>query len=106
MLRDLRVGEGVTLRQLADKTGVHFTLLSKIETGLRPPPEIHVIFRIADVLGLTGETLQEFVRLATEPAKAASRRLSGEQLEKLRGSPSLRSFLRHRPRRGRESRSE
>ena len=95
MLRNLRVSKGLSLRDLNDKVGIHFTLLSKIESGLRPPPEIHVIFRLADALGLTGEPLEEFVRLATESSRQTSARLSAEELEKLRGSKSLRSFLRH-----------
>ena len=97
MLRDLRVREGLSLRDLHRKVGVHFTLLSKIESGLRSPPEMHIIFRLADALRLTGEPLEEFLRLATESSGQANARLSAEDLEKLRRSGSLRSFLRHQP---------
>ena len=51
-LRELRRAAGLTLRVLADKAGVDFTYLSKIETGkLQYMPASDTIRKLADLLG-------------------------------------------------------
>jgi transcriptional regulator with XRE-family HTH domain len=97
MLAKLRMEKGLSLRQLAAKVGMDFTVLSKIEHGDRPPPELHQIFALADALGVEGEALEELVSLATESTEKAGSRLSPAELERMRQSRSLRRFLRHRP---------
>jgi len=49
-LRELRVGLGLTLRELADRVKVDLTYLSKIEKGVMPPPSEKVILRLAESL--------------------------------------------------------
>ena len=49
-LRELRRAASLTQRQLAQKVGVNFSYLSKIESGTMPPPSEQVIIRLAEVL--------------------------------------------------------
>ncbi|MFC2073181.1 transcriptional regulator, partial [Chloroflexota bacterium] len=49
-LRELREQAGLSQRELADKVGINFTYLSKIESGVMPPPSEKVILRLAEVL--------------------------------------------------------
>lgn len=51
-LRELRKARGLTLRELAEKAGVDFTYLSKIETGkLQYTPGTDTIRKLAELLG-------------------------------------------------------
>ncbi|TET67120.1 MAG: XRE family transcriptional regulator, partial [Dehalococcoidia bacterium] len=49
-LRELRILAGLTQRELAEKIGVDFSYLSKIENGVLPPPSEKVILRLAEAL--------------------------------------------------------
>ncbi|MBI4282896.1 MAG: helix-turn-helix domain-containing protein, partial [Chloroflexi bacterium] len=49
-LKELREQAGLSQRELADKVGVNFSYLSKIESGATPPPSEKVILRLAEVL--------------------------------------------------------
>jgi transcriptional regulator with XRE-family HTH domain len=51
-LRELRKASGFTLRELAEKAGLDFTYLSKIETGkLQYMPAADTIRKLAELLG-------------------------------------------------------
>ena len=56
-LRELRKQAGLSQRELADKIGVNFTYLSKIESGVLPPPSEKVIVRLAEVLNVDKDEL-------------------------------------------------
>jgi len=56
-LRDLRKKSGMTLRELADKVGIDFTYLSKIENGALPPPSEKVIRKLAEVFNYEQDEL-------------------------------------------------
>lgn len=92
-LRQLRTDKHLTLRELAKRAGANFTLLSKIEQGLRPPPELHVIFALADALKLKPDALEFLLALLTQPPGMQNPRVSPDELERFRSSPSLRAFL-------------
>ena len=47
----------MTLKELADKVGIDFTYLSKIENGVMPPPSEKVILRLAEVLNADKDEL-------------------------------------------------
>ncbi|HIC96338.1 TPA: helix-turn-helix domain-containing protein [Candidatus Bipolaricaulota bacterium] len=49
-LRELRRERGLGLRELARRAGIDHTRLSKIERGLRPPPEPVLILKLAQAL--------------------------------------------------------
>ena len=56
-LRELRKQAGLSQRELADKLGINFTYLSKIESGVMPPPSEKVILRLAEVLNADKDEL-------------------------------------------------
>lgn len=56
-LRQLRNSRGMTQRELAEKTAVSFTYLSKLENGIRPAPRKRLILTLARVLGADTDEL-------------------------------------------------
>ena len=56
-LRELRKQAGFTQRELANKTGINFTYLSKIENGAMPPPSEKILLRLAEVLKVDKDEL-------------------------------------------------
>lgn len=56
-LRELRLERGYNQRTLADKVGIDFTYLSKIETGKMAPPSQDTIKKIAAALEADGDEL-------------------------------------------------
>jgi PAS domain S-box-containing protein len=56
-LRELRKAKGLTQRELADKVGVSFTYLSKIENGAMSPPRGKTITALADALDMDADEL-------------------------------------------------
>jgi transcriptional regulator with XRE-family HTH domain len=49
-LRVLRHKHGITQRDLASKTGLDFSYISKIENGRNPPPAADTIVKICEAL--------------------------------------------------------
>lgn len=49
-LRDLRNARGLTQRELAQKTGISYAYVSKLETGVMPPPRQKIILSLARAL--------------------------------------------------------
>ncbi len=71
-LRNLRLRKKIGLRELSRKAGIDHTRLSKIEHGLRPPPELELILSLARALGTDPHKLaqlagvpKEFLKLNT-----------------------------------------
>ena len=56
-LRELREQAGLSQSQLADKVGISFTYLSKIENGVKPPPSEKVILKLAEALNCDKDDL-------------------------------------------------
>ena len=52
MIRDARIGAGLSLRELAAHVEMDFTRLFRIERGSRPPPGLRDVRALADVLRL------------------------------------------------------
>jgi PAS domain S-box-containing protein len=50
-LRDLRNARGLTQRELAQKSGISYAYVSKLETGVMPPPRQKTIMALARALG-------------------------------------------------------
>jgi len=61
-LRELRKQAGLSQRELADKVGVNFTYLSKIESGAMPPPSEKVILKLVEVLNADKDELMTLAR--------------------------------------------
>lgn len=56
-LQEIRRYRGVSQRHLAEKVGVDFSYISKLENGRLPPPSADTIVRIAQALGEQPELL-------------------------------------------------
>ena len=56
-LRELRIRARLTQRELAEKIGVDFSYLSKIENGVLPPPSDRLILRLAETLNADKDEL-------------------------------------------------
>ncbi len=56
-LRELRRSKGITQRGLAEKAGVDFSYISKIENDRLPPPAADTTVKICNVLETPPDTL-------------------------------------------------
>jgi PAS domain S-box-containing protein len=63
-LRELRHTRGMTQREMAKKTAISFTYLSKLETGVRPAPKKKLILALAKALGVDNAVTDELFGLA------------------------------------------
>jgi transcriptional regulator with XRE-family HTH domain len=103
-LREKRRTSGLSQRRLAERVGLDFSYISKLENGRLPAPASDTIWRIAQALGCPSEELfaaaqrlpqDVSTNLADEPA--ALRFLA--EASRLRPTPSewdeLRGVLRH-----------
>ena len=61
-LRELRKAKSMTQRELADKVGINFTYLSKLETGVWPHPGEQVILALARALDADPDELFSLAR--------------------------------------------
>ena len=99
LLRDKRRAAGLSQRELADRAGLAFSYISKLENGRLPPPAADTVVALCDILqvspdellALTGKlptdvqqtvttskTAQRFLR------EAGSLRLTDEEWERMR----------------------
>jgi transcriptional regulator with XRE-family HTH domain len=84
-LKKERVGKKVTLRELGTKVGVSVSYISDIEHGRKNPPNLEVVRKMEDFLGLKKGVLVSMannIRSATE-----------EFREKMRRRPQLSELL-------------
>ncbi|MFH0768312.1 MAG: helix-turn-helix domain-containing protein, partial [Chloroflexota bacterium] len=90
-IKELRVQLHLTQRQLAEKVGVDFTYLSKIETGALPPPSEKVILRLAEVLNPDKEAQELSALIARRRQYIAM--ITAERNRSSRASPSIQSEI-------------
>lgn len=83
VLRDLRRSKGMSQREVAEKVGVDFSYLSKIENSRLPPPAADTIVRICSVLGVRSEELL-----------ALTRKVPSDIREVIGSSPGAMQFIR------------
>lgn len=83
-IRDLRKEKDISLRDLADRVGLDFTYLSKIENGKVEPPSEDKIRKMAKVLEADEEELLDL----------AGKVSSGEIRKAVQANPSLGVLLR------------
>lgn len=81
-LRELRSQAHLTQRELAQKIGVDFTYLSKIENGVLPPPSEKVLLLLAESLNADKDEL--FTLAGRIPTDIAQMLKNRETLELLR----------------------
>jgi transcriptional regulator with XRE-family HTH domain len=56
-LRQIRREAGLTQRELASKTGLDFSYISKVENGRNPPPAADTIVQLCAAMGVQPEAL-------------------------------------------------
>lgn len=81
-LKKLRQEKNISQRQLAEKVGVDFSYISKIENDRLPPPAADTIIKICAVLGVSSE---EFL--------AHSGKIGSDIKENVLSNPSALKFL-------------
>ena len=81
-VRELRKEQGMSQRELADRAGIDFTYLSKIENGRMEPPSEEVIRRVAGALDTDAD---ELIVLADKfPSDLAQQLKTPERVKALR----------------------
>ncbi len=83
MLRSLRQRAGLSQRDLAQRAGLDFSYLSKIETGRLSPPAADTIVLLCSFLGVAAEELL-----------ALTHKLPSEVAVRISGSCAAQLFLR------------
>ncbi|MBN2099884.1 MAG: PAS domain S-box protein [Dehalococcoidia bacterium] len=63
-IRELRQAKGLTQRELANKAGISYAYVSKLETGTMSPPRHKVIQTLARILGATDRETDELFGMA------------------------------------------
>ena len=82
LLKELRRSKPISQRDLADKVGVDFSYISKIENDRLPPPAAQTIEKISDALEIPHEILLTH-----------SGKVSEEIKEMITSSPEVVQFL-------------
>jgi transcriptional regulator with XRE-family HTH domain len=83
-LRTLRRATNVTQRKLAERVGVDFSYISKLENDRLPPPAADTVVKICEVLGVTPDELL-----------AASGKMPPRIQQSIGSSPAAIQFLRN-----------
>lgn len=82
ILREKRRISGISQRKLAEKVGVDFSYISKLENGRIPPPSAETILKISKVLDCASEELL-----------AAAKKMPSKIGDSLAAKPSAQRFL-------------
>lgn len=83
-LRELRKAQGMTQRELAQKAGISFTYVSKLETGIMSPPREKVILSLAKALGANKADTDELFGLAKKMPSDLLRQVDAQMIRMLR----------------------
>ncbi|MFQ5627179.1 MAG: helix-turn-helix domain-containing protein [bacterium] len=83
-LREIRRAKNISQRDLAQKIGVDFSYISKLENDRLPPPAADTIVRICDVLDTPQEQLL-----------ALTGKVSNEMKETIASSAAAMQFIRN-----------
>lgn len=83
VLKNLRRDAKISQRVLADRVGVDFSYISKVENGHLPPPAANTVVKICEVLSVSPEQLLSL-----------SGKLPTEVHEAVGGSPAAQQFMR------------
>lgn len=83
ILRNLRRSKGISQRELAEKVGVDFSYISKVENERLPPPSADTIVKICEALAVPPDELLATTGKMPTPVK-----------EMVSTSPSALEFMR------------
>lgn len=81
-LKEIRRQKGVSQRELAEKVGIDFSYISKVENDRMAPPAAETIQKICEVLGVSVELLL-----------SKSGKITDEISEAISSSPSAIKFM-------------
>lgn len=79
-LRELRQAKSMTQRELAEKIGVSFTYVSKLETGTKSPPSENIILALAQVLGANALEKDDLFGLAKKMPSDLRKQIDTEMI--------------------------
>jgi transcriptional regulator with XRE-family HTH domain len=65
-VRKTRQEQGISLRRMAEELAISPPYMSDIEKGNRCAPQRHILDKMAEILGLTGDKYFELLDLAAE----------------------------------------
>ena len=82
ILKEIRRSKNISQRDLADKAGVDFTYISKLENDRLPPPSAETIIKLSEILK-TEQTI----------LFAVSGKLDNEIKDAITGNPEALKFL-------------
>jgi PAS domain S-box-containing protein len=83
-IRELRQAKGLTQRELANKAGISYAYVSKLETGSMSPPRHKVIQTLAKVLGATDRETDDLFGLAGKIPQELLGKVDAETIRTLR----------------------
>ena len=71
ILKELRRNRNISQRELADKVGVDFSYISKLENDRLAPPAAETIIRISNILDIPSEVLLSHSGKVSDEMKGA-----------------------------------
>jgi transcriptional regulator with XRE-family HTH domain len=83
LLRDSRRNAGITQRELAERAGVDFSYVSKLENDRLPAPAADTVVRFCEIIGVPAERLL-----------ALSRKIPSDVQDSISSSAGAQEFLR------------
>jgi transcriptional regulator with XRE-family HTH domain len=95
ILRNARIQQGISLRQLAAESGVDYSRLSRMEHGMRPAPGLRAIRRLAELLSLN---LVDLLVSVGMPREAVEQMLWAERLQQAKRAETLAQYAPHESR--------
>jgi PAS domain S-box-containing protein len=96
-LRELRKAKGMTQRELAQKTGISFTYVSKLETGIMSPPREKTILALAKALGANDADTDELFGLARKMPSDLLKQVDTQMISMLRSLEQREETTAHEP---------
>jgi len=83
-LRELRQSKSMTQKELAEKIGISFAYVSKLETGTKSPPREKIILTLAKVLDANDADIDELFGLAKKMPSDLREQIDTEMIRRLR----------------------
>ena len=83
-LRELRQAKSMTQSELAEKTGISFAYVSKLETGTKSPPRENIIIALVKALGINNVGMDELFGLANKLPSDLRKQVDTETIRMLR----------------------
>lgn len=77
-LRKVRLDEGITLFEMAERIDISTSMLSSVETGKKAAPA-HLVDRLADVYSAVRNDKEKFMRLADQTKKEVRLQLDARE---------------------------